>query len=181
MLKNIIAAVRNEAGFERALNSKVDIIFDLNPDLLTCKEKIHTAHEKGKKLFIHIDIATGIGKDKSGILYVKKVGVDGIISTRLNIIKMAKEAGLFAIQRFFEVDSQAVDTTIEYVKASKADMIEVMPGVALKPIKKLSALIDIPIIAGGLIETKKELILAMQNGAAAVSTAKEELWNLSLT
>ncbi len=176
-MKHIIAAVRKDEEFKNALSTSVDLIFDLNPDLITVKQKIDEAHSNGKKLYIHLDLANGIGKDKSGILYAKNSGVDGIISTRVNIIKTARELGLFTVQRFFIVDPLSVDTTIEAAKASKTDMIEVMPGIATKSIQKLSGVLSVPIIAGGLIENETEVVSAIKSGAAAVSTGNELLWN----
>lgn len=174
----IIAAVRNAKEFENATKSKVGIIFHLSPDLHTIAELAKTAHSCGKKLFIHLDLATGIGKDKSGILYAKNAGVDGIISTRVSIIKAARECGVFTVQRFFAVDSQSVDTTVEAVKAAKADMIEIMPGILTKVIIRLRQLVNVPIIAGGLIDRADEIEDIFASGATAVSTGKKELWNL---
>ncbi len=172
----IIAAVRCEKEFEEALNSNVSIMFDLSPSILTLEEKVNKAHSKKKKLFIHLDLAEGIGKDKEGIKFAKKIGVDGIISTRVNIIKIAREENLFTVQRFFIVDSQSVNTTIEAVKSSKPSMIEIMPGILEKVVKKLKNEINIPIIAGGLIETKAEIKASLDAGASAVSTGKKEFW-----
>ena len=173
---SVIAAVRTDDEFEKTLNSKVEAVFDLSPDLMTISKKVKKAHDVGKKFFVHMDLATGIGKDKSGILFVKNAGIDGVISTRVNIIKAARECGVFTVQRFFIVDSQSVATTVESVKASKADMIEIMPGVLTKAIGKLRKLVNVPIIAGGLIETIDEIEDVVKSGATAVSTGKKELW-----
>ena len=173
---NIIAAVRSDEDFEKALISGVNMIFDLNPDLITLNGKIALAHKAGKKLFIHMDLASGIAKDKSGIQYVKNSGCDGVISTRVNIIKMAREMGMFTVQRFFIVDSHFMDTTVEALKSSKPDMIEIMPGIAYKAIKSLRSTLSLPIIAGGLIDTVEEIENATSSGAAAISTGKMELW-----
>ena len=172
----IIAAVRNERDMDKALQSGVGIIFYLSPNILTLDEVVHTVHETGKKIYLHMDLAEGIGKDKSGMQYVKQKGVDGVISTRVNIIKAAREAGLFTVQRFFIVDSQSVNTTLEGIKASKPDMIEIMPGIATKVIADLKGKLNIPIIAGGMIESRLEVRDALQSGATAVSTSKRELW-----
>ena len=153
----IIAAVRNERDMEKALQSGVGMIFYLSPNILTMDETVDAVHEAGKKIFLHMDLAEGIGKDKSGIEYVKQKGVDGIISTRVSIIKAAREAGLFTVQRFFIVDSQSVSTTLEGIKASKPDMIEIMPGIATKVIADLKGKLNIPIIAGGMIESRMEV------------------------
>ena len=173
---SVIAAVRTDEELKNALNRNINVIFDLNPDLITISKKVKKAHDAGKKLFIHMDLANGIGKDKSGIMFAKHIGVDGIISTRVNIIKIARELGVFMVQRFFIVDSHSIDTTIDALKASKADMIEVMPGIVYKVIEKLHQSIQTPSIAGGLIQTGEEVERALSCGATAVSTGKPELW-----
>lgn len=173
----IIAAVRNIEELSRAAISDVKIIFDLSPDIISLPEHLRIAHTAGKKYFIHLDLAEGIGKDRAGVEYVAKMGVDGIISTRANIIRLASEVGIFTVQRFFIVDSHSIDTTVESLKSSKAKMIEIMPGSVLKVIRRIKNMIDVPIIAGGLIETAEEALQAISSGASAVSTGKETLWN----
>ena len=174
----IIAAVRTEEEFDNALKSDVGIIFYLMPDLHTVESMAKKTHKASKKLFIHLDLATGIGKDKSGIMFVKNAGVDGVISTRVNIIRIARECGMFTVQRFFIVDSHSIDTTVEAVKTSKADMIEVMPGIIPKVISKLRKIMDVPIIAGGIVDNAQEIEEIINSGATAISTGKNELWNL---
>lgn len=177
MEKNsVIAAVRSGEDFKKAVASGCNMIFDLAPDISDVVEKARLAHGAGKKMFIHLDLASGIGKDRSGVAFVKAAGVDGIISTRANIIKISRDAGLFTVQRFFAVDSQSVDTMVESQKTSHADMIEIMPGVVAKVITDLKKCINVPVIAGGLIETREEVETAVFAGATAVSTGKAELW-----
>ncbi len=174
----VIAAVRSDEEFRLALCKKAEIIFDLNTDLLKVTKRIRLAHEKDKKLFVHMDFADGIGKDESGIRFLKSIGIDGIISTRQNIIKLARKFEIFTVQRFFIVDSHSVLTTVESVKSAKPDMIEVMPGIANKVIESLSQSLNVPVIAGGLVETEAEVKAALKCGAAAVSTGKAELWEI---
>lgn len=54
--------------------------------------------------------------------------------------------------------------------------VEVMPGVASKVIKSLEKEVGLPIIAGGLINTKKEVMEALASGAMAISTTEKKLW-----
>lgn len=177
MRNKVIAAVRTKDELIKASFSDVKIIFDLNPNIMTVEENLKAAHREGKKYFIHIDLAEGIGKDKSGIEYLKKLGVDGVISTRTSIIKFARELGVFTVQRFFIVDSHSIETTLESIKSSKPQMIEIMPGSVAKVISKLKSSLEIPIIAGGLIETEEEALEIIKSGASAVSTGKMMLWN----
>lgn len=168
----VIAAV-NEVRFATALNAPVEVIFHLKADLLTVKHRVEQAHAVNKALFVHLDLADGIGKDKTGIDFLARIGADGIISTRSSLIRTAKEQGLLTVQRFFTLDSQGLDSIAEQLAVST--VMEIMPGVIGKTVARFAAG-DIPVIAGGLIETKEEVTTALANGAVAVSTGKEALW-----
>ena len=145
---------------------------------MTLGDEIKTAHDCSKKLYIHMDLAKGITGDQQGIMYAKNLGVDGIISTRTHTVKLAREAGLKTVQRFFVVDSHFLGTTLDTVNASKADMIEIMPGTVTKVIATLKEKLSTPIIAGGLIETAAEAKAAISAGASAVSTGARNLWDI---
>ena len=173
----IISAVRNQSELELAVKSSVSTVFLLSTNVEIVQKQIDLAHINDKKLFVHIDLADGIGKDVYGIRYLKKLGVDGIISTRTNIIKFARQEGLTTVQRFFIVDSHSVATTIDSLASSKADMIEIMPGTLTKVISRLKDTLSTPIVAGGLIETQAEIDGALNSGATAVSTGKSNFWN----
>ena len=133
-------------------------------------------HDCGKLLLIHMDFVDGLSKDAAGVRYLSTKGIDGIISTRTGIICAAKEAGITCIQRFFMIDSRSVDTALESLRQSKADMIEIMPALAYKSITKMKNAVNTPIIAGGLIEFKEEIYQALNAGASMISTGKQELW-----
>jgi glycerol uptake operon antiterminator len=172
----VIAAVKSRDALSLAIESDVDIIFHLAADIFGLAEDVEAVHRANKKLFIHMDLVEGIGKDAYGIEFAKKMNVDGIISTRVNLIRAARDKGLSTVQRFFIVDSRSIDTTVETVKSSKPDMIELMPALLPKVIERVKTCLDIPVIAGGLIETKTEIISAINAGADAISTGKSNLW-----
>lgn len=170
----VIAAVQG-AAMDEALVSPAEIIFDLKASLLQIEETVRRVHAVGKKLFVHLDLAEGIGKDKTGVAYLAKLGVDGIISTRGPLIRYGNEAGLITVQRFFALDSKGLDGIGDMLETVKPDLIEIMPGIVGKVIKRFVAY-GIPVIAGGLIETKQEITEALKNGAEAISTGKQDLW-----
>ncbi len=170
----VISAIR-EDGFEEALHSPCEVIFLLGCNVLTVADLIDRAHAEEKLIFVHIDLAEGIGKDKAGIQYLTKCKVDGIISTRSHLIRAAKDCGLITVQRFFALDSQGVDSIEEVLHASSPTLVEIMPGIAGKVIQRFSKG-RVPVIAGGLIENKSEVMEALSQGALAVSTGKKELW-----
>ena len=174
----IIAAVRTYEDFSRAVRSNVNTIFLLSSNILNIKKYTDEAHEAGKKIFVHMDFLDGISKDSAGVSFISTHNIDGIISTRSSIIKCATEKGIPSIQRFFMVDSRSVDTAIDSMKNSHPSMIEIMPAIAYKTITKIKNSIDIPIIAGGLVEKKEEIYAAISAGASGISTASSDLWNL---
>lgn len=163
--------------WEEALASPAQVIFYLSANILSLDERAAAAHEAGKVLLVHADLAEGIGKDSSGMKYLKKCGVDGIISTKAYLIKLAKECELVAIQRMFLFDSKGIENITDMVKGTAPHFMEIMPGVIEKEIIRFSKG-RTPVIAGGLIETKAEVTKALRCGAIAVSTGKPELWSI---
>lgn len=172
----VIAAI-HESKWKEVLESPVEVIFFLKENIMTVKRHIDEAHSHGKRLLVHIDLADGIGKDDAGIDYLAALEVDGIISTRGQLIRYAKEKGLVTVQRFFALDSQGIGSIQNMLESTTPDFIEVMPGVVDKVIERF-ARGNIPVIAGGLIETKQEVTTALSCGAFAVSTGTSELWYL---
>ena len=177
-MSRIIAATKDKESFLYALKSKVKIIFDLSPSISDLNKKAEECHKCGKLLFMHMDLAEGIARDRAGLEYVRSCGIDGVISTRPQLIKMASELGLKTVQRVFVLDSQSIDAAASMLK-TKPDMVEFMPGViSAKVIDRLKSELNIPIIAGGLIETEDEVRLVIEAGVSAVSTSRTNLWNL---
>ena len=172
----IIAAVKRR-DLDAALSSEVQAIFLLSSNIMEIDELTEQAHAAGKLLFVHMDFVDGLSKDAAGVNYLATKAVDGIISTRSHIISAAREAGIPSIQRFFMIDSRSVDTALESLRQAKPDMVEIMPALAYKSIARIKKNVNIPIIAGGLIEIKDEIFQALSAGASMISTGKAELWN----
>jgi glycerol uptake operon antiterminator len=61
--------------------------------------------------------------------------------------------------------------------AANPHFMEIMPGVIPKIVKRFSGG-EVPVIAGGLIETKAEITAALGSGALAISTGCPQLWEL---
>lgn len=100
----IIAAIRSEKKDlqKKAIESSVTTVFLLWGDIFHIRNQVVRIKAQGKKAFIHMDFIEGLGKDQKAIDYINEViGPDGIISTRSNHIKYARDIGLFTIQRFF--------------------------------------------------------------------------------
>jgi len=175
----VIAAIRNEDDIDAAVKSEVAIVFLLHADIFNIKRLVDKVKSKDKNVFIHIDFLEGLGSDHKSIDYISRIiKPDGIISTRSSHVKYAGEKGLFTIQRFFLIDSLSYDTTIRTVESVRPDMIEIMPAVMPKVIRKICSRVSLPIIAGGLVDCKEDIYEILNAGAIGVSTGKTELWVL---
>ena len=172
----VIAAIGDDKWAD-ALAAPVQVLFYLSANLLTVSRYVEQAHQAGKYVLVHMDLAEGIGRDRAGVKYLAQLGVDGIISTRAQLIQFAKEQGLLTVQRFFLLDSKGMESISEMLRHTNPHFMELMPGVIGKSIERFSKG-STPVIAGGLIETKAEVMDALSGGAAAVSTGKKELWYL---
>ncbi len=170
-----IIAATDTKDWEYAVTSDSKVLFHLKAEINTVKDDIKLAKDNGKIVFVHIDLTEGIGKDKWGLKWLLDLGVDGIISTRSQMIRYAKELGLLAIQRFFVLDSKGMHSIRDTLSVSAPDLIEIMPGVIPKAIKLFESF-ETPVIAGGLIENSQEAVEAIKSGALAVSTGSKNLW-----
>lgn len=172
----VIAAIGDDK-WDEALVSPAQVLFYLSANLLTVAERIRQAHAAKKYVLVHLDLAEGIGRDRTGIRYLSQCGVDGIISTRAQLIHLAKEQDLLVVQRFFLLDSKGLESIDEMLRHTNPNFIELMPGIIGKSIRRFGNG-SIPVIAGGLIETKAEVLDALSCGATAVSTGRKDLWYL---
>lgn len=174
----IIAAVKNSGELEIAIKSEVQVIFVLFGDILDIKlisEKIELSNKVG---IIHIDLVEGISGREAGIRYIKEeTKFKGVISTKPQVVKYAKNYGLLGIQRIFIFDTLSLNNADKHL-GQECDAIEVLPGVIPKVIEKLAEKAKKPIVAGGLIETKEEVITALNSGATCVSTTRKEIWTM---
>ncbi|MGI5893332.1 MAG: glycerol-3-phosphate responsive antiterminator [Candidatus Merdivicinus sp.] len=175
----VIAAVRQRSEIVHAAKSPCEVVFLLCGEILTIQEDVALLHQADKLVFIHTDLLGGIGRDAPAIEFLaKSVQPDGIISTRSQLIRCAKERGLLTVQRFFLLDSQSAATTAETAAASRPDMAEIMPGICPRIIQALHHQMRIPLIAGGMISEKEDIFAALSAGAAGVSTSSKLLWNI---
>lgn len=126
---------------------------------------------------VHVDLIDGLAaKDAAVDFIAKNTCADGIISTKPGIVHHAKACGLLAIQRFFVLDSIALKNIYRQPLLDTVDAIEIMPGVMPKIIKKLVKSIQKPIIAGGLIIDKEDIVGALDAGAIAISSSNQSTW-----
>lgn len=179
----IIAAVKNDEGLATALTEDVEIIFVLYGDICTIPGIVKKIKQAGKVAMVHVDLITGLNNSKDVCLdFIKNnTEADGIITTKSNLIAHAKELELNTVLRYFILDSMALQNIEKQAKSPgvRPDIIEFLPGIVLpKMIKRINKVSRVPIIAGGLIADKEDVMNALDAGALAISTTNEMVWGL---
>ena len=176
----VIAAVKNQEGLEACVaNENIRVVFLLCGDILTLPETVETIKNAGKIVIVHLDFISGLLSAKEiSVDYIRRMTrADGIITTHPNCIRRAVELGLYTVVRAFVLDSIALEN-VPRLEACHPDFIEVLPGVMPKVIRRLSTMTDVPLLAGGLLSDKEDVIGALDAGAAGISTTDIRLWNL---
>ncbi len=173
----IIAAINDMNKAEAAINSPCKIIFLLAGDIFNIKSIVDRVKDNSKLIYVHIDLMEGFSKDVVALRFINEhICPDGIITTRGNLVRTAKEMNIFAIQRLFVLDSLSLDTGIKSIKSTRPDAIEILPGIMPRITKLIHSETKIPIITGGLISDKDDVIQNLKSGAVGISTSKEEIW-----
>lgn len=175
----IIAAVKDWKGLEKCITLDTKVIFVLFGDVCNISEITRILKEAGKIVMVHMDLITGLSSKEIAVDFIKEnTKADGIISTRQNIIKRGKELSMFTIFRFFLIDSMAINSVERQQGSVKADFIEILPGVMPKIITRICKNNATPVIAGGLIMDKEDVMMALNAGAIAISTTNQNVWKM---
>ena len=179
----IIAAVKDENGLEVALTEDIEIIFVLYGDICSIPTIVDKIKKAGKVAMVHVDLITGLNNSKEVCLdFIKNnTKADGIITTKSNLIQHARELELNTVLRYFILDSLALQNIEKQARSPgiKPDIIEFLPGIVLpKMIKRINKVSRVPIIAGGLIADKEDVMNALDAGALAISTTNHDVWEL---
>ena len=173
----VIAAIKDEEGLRKCIHSEIQIVFVLYGDICSIGAIVSRLKKAGKTVMVHLDLITGLSSREIAVTYLKAVThADGIISTKPAVIRQAKEEGLFAIMRFFVIDSIAFDSIERQTESVHPDMIEVLPGVMPKITRRICQNSRVPVIAGGLISDKEDIMAALSAGAVSISTTNQAVW-----
>ena len=177
MNQPILPALRQMSDFERILQSPFETFVLLDVHLSQLKSIRQEAKRHGKRIFIHADLIHGLKPDDYGADFLSHdIRPDGIISTRANMIQKAKKKGIIAVQRMFLLDSIALEKSFALARTERPDYIEVLPGIIPDMVRRVQEETGIPIISGGLVETKQQVEAALEAGAVAITTSNRTLW-----
>lgn len=175
----IVAAVKDPQGLDACITSECRIVFVLFGSILNIGEIVHRIKTSGRIALVHLDLIEGLSPKEIAVDFIaEKTEADGIISTKQALIRYGRARGLLTVQRFFLLDSMALSTLDRQISQSSPDLIEVLPGCLPKIIRKIRATCHTPLIAGGLIQDKDDILAALSAGASGISATRSEIWRM---
>jgi len=174
----VLPAVKDAGRLEACLAQPAGVVFLLCGDILNIDRLIDRVHQAGKYAVVHADLVAGLAPREIAVDFLHRCGADGIISTRPTLIRRARHRGLLTVQRAFILDSLSLTSLSGQLEQGKPDFVEILPGIMPRVIAEISARTQVPVIAGGLLRDKADVMAAMRAGAAAVSTSAPSLWDI---
>jgi glycerol uptake operon antiterminator len=174
----VAAAIKSAEDMELALSSDTLLLFILKGDGFQLAPFVAQAHKRGKGVVVHVDLVSGVGKDRPGIQYLRQIGVDAIITSRSHLVSAGRAEGLTTIQRLLLLDDSALETGVKTIARAVPDVVEVLPGIIFPEIAtKLQQLLPGPFIAGGFIRTPADVERVKAAGAILSSSSSYALWS----
>lgn len=146
-------------------------------DINTIGKIVAYIHQKKKTVMLHMDSVKGVSNEKAGFQYLKRIGVDAVITMKSQYVRMIKEAGMTAVWGTFVVDSASVSNTFQNVYSNKPDAIIVMPMTVPDEVyMKLQENIKIPILAGGLGVNRDIVEHVLNLGISSCAVTDREIY-----
>ncbi len=174
---SVAAAMKSDEDMQVALESDALLLFLLKGDAFQLAPFIAQAHQRGKGVVVHVDLVSGIGKDRAGIQYLRQMGVDAIITSRSQLVSAGRAEGLTTIQRLLLLDDSALDTGVRTIARAAPDIVEILPGIIFPEVAQiLQRLLPGPFIAGGFIRTAADVTRMQAAGSILSSSSTYTLW-----
>ncbi|WP_119291870.1 glycerol-3-phosphate responsive antiterminator [Streptomyces sp. YIM 130001] len=175
----VVASVKDEEGLEAVLRTDCPVVFLLYGSVLDISSTVRRLKDAGRTVLVNVDLLEGLAGKEIVVSFIREnTAADGILSSKAFMVRAAREQGLFAVHRFFLIDSFSYRNLARQLSISKADAIEILPGCMPRVIGWVVADIDAPVIAGGLVCDKEDVIAALQAGATAIASSNQDVWRM---
>ena len=175
----MVASIKEPKQIELALSLRNQLggVFLLTGHIGVIKGYVDLFKTHQVPVFLHLDKIGGLCTDTHGLDYLAKaIKPTGIITTKTNVVKIAKKVGLISIQRFFLVDTEGLDNIAKSLLQIEPDIVEIMPARIPEVIGEIKTFTSLPIISGGFMFERSQALACLDHGATAVSSSKSELW-----
>ena len=175
----VIASIKDDSDLRSVLHVNCPVVFVLFGSIMTIPSIVETLKSAGRTVFVDVDLVDGFSNKPVVIDFLKEhTRADGVLSSKSIMVKTAKAAGFLAIHRLFIVDSFSYNNVPKQVRLSDADAIEIMPGCIPRVISWIRQDTNLPVVAGGLVCVKQDVMSALSAGAIAIASSNHDVWRM---
>lgn len=175
----VIASIKNDSDLDHILAESCPVVFVLFGNVMTIADIVARLKNAGRHVFVDVDLVDGFASKPVVVDFLAQhTEADGVLSSKSAMVKHAKEVGLFAIHRLFLVDSFSYNNVPRQIASSGADAIEMLPGCMPRVISWVKQDTDLPLIAGGLVCDKEDVVNALGAGAVAIASSNHDVWRM---
>ena len=178
----MIMAIKDGKDLRECLKEEYSdnkVVFVLYGNIETIPTIVKKLKDKDKIVFVHENLVEGLSSSHFSPSFIKKyTDADGIITLRAQNAYEARKIGLCTVFRFFLLDSLSYESVKDTIKTTSSDLLEVLPGIMPKMIGEISKRYPTPLVAGGLIRDKSDVVDALNAGAIAVSSSNYAVWKM---
>lgn len=158
---------------------KTDIKYCILVDfqLAELKDVILHIKEHDRKVLVHIDMIKGLMADEYGAIHlIQNYRVDGIISIKPKVISICKKRNIIGMQRIFLKDSISLKRSLEIIRKSKPDCLEILPAINTSIISYIKEELNCEVFSGGLISSEQQVQDCLSAGAIGITVSNPKLW-----
>ncbi|WP_235507623.1 glycerol-3-phosphate responsive antiterminator [Agromyces sp. Root1464] len=175
----VVASLYGTESVEAFLAGPCQVAIAANVALPDLEGLVATLSSAGKFVFVNIDNSDGLAQDRGGVEYLRKIGAQGLITTRTMLIQKANQLGMVTMQKVFITDRSTLPRSTNAVRQNRPHLVQLMPWPVIPYIAQQDLAELTPYVAAGFVQSRNDVITALKGGAKAVSTSDVELWSIT--
>lgn len=174
--REIILAISSGKDFEKFLEMQVQYCVLIDFHIALLQNLIEQAHQRSKKVLLHMDLLHGLSNDEAGCEFACQVlKADGVISTKPKVVQRAMENKCLGVLRLFLIDSKSLSKGIRLCRECQPDFVEVLPAIAPQILPTIKKETGQRLMSGGLLSGVEEIKACFDYGAEAVTVSNRKL------
>lgn len=175
----VIASVFGAESVAGFLDSDCQLCILANVSLHELEGLLQLLDKAEKFTFVNMDACSGLGQDRGAVEYLKRIGTQGVVSTKTAMIQRANSLSMVTMQKVFVTDRSNLPRSAAALEQSKPHLVQVMPWPVISHLNDGERRSLSPFVAAGFIRTGSDVATALRSGAKGVSTSSKELWDIA--
>ena len=177
--QNVLPAITNHKVLRKFLESNLEYGILMNFQLAQLPDLVSLMKKNNKKVIVHQELIRGLARDEFGALFlIQNLNVDGIITSKANVVTLCNKRNVTSILRIFLKDSLSLNQSIEIANKTLPNYVEILPSSAIMMIDEIKEELKTELIFSGLIQTEEQAKDCLNKGAVAISTSNPEFWDI---